>query len=465
MTDVPTDLAERLLAHGQGHVLAGWDALPHERRAALAAQLEDVDLPTLAELYARRDEPADVPAPERIAPMVPEPEQASADAVRAGEDALRAGKVGVVVVAGGQGTRLGFDKPKGMFPVAPLTGKTLFALHAEKVLALSRRYGKPVPLLVMTSPATHAETVAYFAQDKNFGLPDADVRFFQQGTMPALELESGRLILEGPGSLFLGPNGHGGTLTALADSGLLDAMTARGVEHLFYFQVDNPLVRVADPAFVGRHVLASAEVSVKSIEKEFPKEKMGVFVRLDGRCAIIEYSDLPDTLAELRDPGGRLTHRAGNPAIHLFAVPFLKRITRGAGGLPYHLARKKVPVFDSATGQTSAPKSENALKFEMFIFDALPLAERWLVVETDRRYEFGPLKNADGPDSPATVKQGLTDVHARWLEAAGVSVPRDGKGHCTTPVEIAATFALDADELRAKLPSGFALPAEGCILG
>ena len=168
-----------------------------------------------------------------------------------GGEALRRGEVAVLLVAGGQGSRLGFDKPKGMFPVGPVTGATLFQIHAEKVLAVSRRYGRPVPLLVMTSPATHTETEAFFHAHGFFGLARGDVYFFQQGTMPAVDLATGRILLEAPGRLFLSPNGHGGTLTALAETPVLGAMEARGVRHLFYFQVDNPLVKVCDPAFLG----------------------------------------------------------------------------------------------------------------------------------------------------------------------------------------------------------------------
>ncbi len=361
----------------------------------------------------------------------------------------------MLVVAGGQGTRLGFDKPKGMYPVGPVTGCSLFQIHAEKVLALSRRYAVPVPLLVMTSNATHDDTVTFFEQNQFFGLDAAQVHFFQQALMPALDLATGQLILQAPGELFLSPNGHGGTLTALADSGLLAQLEAQGIRHIFYFQVDNPLVSVADPAFVGRHIETGSEASSRVVYKVEPGEKVGVLALVDGRCSILEYSDMPAAMQAEREPDGTLRYRAGNPAIHLFSVPFLHRVTSGAARLPFHLARKKVPFLDPQTGQTVTPNRENALKFELFVFDALPLAERWLCVSAHRIDEFGPLKNATGNDSPQSCKQLQSEKAARWLESAQATVPRTATGELQYAIELRPTFALDATETARKLPAGF----------
>jgi UDP-N-acetylglucosamine/UDP-N-acetylgalactosamine diphosphorylase len=343
-----------------------------------------------------------------------------------------------------------------MFPVGPVTNASLFQIHAEKVRALSQRYGRPVPLLVMTSPATHAETEAYFHAQGYFGLPRSDVYFFQQGTMPAVDLATGRILLEAPGQLFLSPNGHGGTLTALAETGVLSEIESRGVRQVFYFQVDNPLVKVCDPAFLGNHITIGSEASSKVVYKEQAGEKVGVLAVVDGRKAIIEYSDMPAEMAAEREPDGTLRFRAGNPAIHLFDVAFLRRVT-GSGGLAYHLARKKVPHLDTDTGELKTPTVENALKFELFIFDALPLADRWLAMETSRAEEFAPLKNATGADSPASVRRAMSWLHAGWLEAAGVTVPRAPDGDPAHPVEISPLLALDADECRAKVSPGLRL--------
>jgi UDP-N-acetylglucosamine/UDP-N-acetylgalactosamine diphosphorylase len=447
MVTVPGDLQGRLREYGQEHVLAWWDRVAGTDRQGLLEQLRGLDLELLRRLYAQREQGFALPAAERIQPVpVAMLDPRDREKRGQGEAALRRGEVAALVVAGGQGSRLGFDHPKGMFPIGPVTKKSLFQIHAEKVLALSRRYGKAVPFLVMTSDATHAETEAFFRAHDNFGLQAEEVTFFQQGTMPALDLATGKLLLEAPGRLFASPNGHGGTLTALADSGLLRRLRERGIRQVFYFQVDNPLVKVADPLFLGHHLQNRAEVSSKIIPKDSPEDKLGNLVLIDGRCSMIEYSDLPRDLARQTDERGRLRISAGSPAIHLFAVDFLERMTANQEAMPFHLARKKVAHLNEQ-GQFVEPQRENALKFEKFIFDVLPQADRWTVVETSRREEFEPLKNATGPDSPESVKRALGRLAADWLTAAGVTVPRDS----TVALEVSPLFALDREEFAAKL--------------
>jgi UDP-N-acetylglucosamine/UDP-N-acetylgalactosamine diphosphorylase len=356
-----------------------------------------------------------------------------------------------LIVAGGQGSRLGFEHPKGMFPVGPVSGKSLFQVHAEKVLALSRRFGIDIPLLVMTSPATHDESVAFFDEHRYFGLPRSAVTFFQQGTMPALDLATGKLLMEERSRLFLSPNGHGGTLTGLVEHGLLDQLGQRGIRTIYYFQVDNPMVHLGDFAFVGKHIAERAEVSSKVVAKQFPTEKLGNLALIEGRCGIIEYSDLPESLAHATDEQGRPLLWAGNPAIHLFDVSFLNRVVGSAASIPWHVAKKKVPHL-GPEGQPVEPAKENALKFERFIFDVLPLAERWTVTATTRPEEFEPLKNAQGAESPATVRQALIEQAGRWLESVGVKVPRDAKGQVVAPIEISPLAALEAEDLKGKSP-------------
>ena len=450
MRDLPSVLADRLRRFGQEHVLTHWASCDASLRASLEAQIAAIDLEQIAGLYATRNGGTHLPDATHIAP-IPTVSAATIEeeTVRLGEVALRNGEVAVLLVAGGQGSRLGFDKPKGMYPIGPVSNCTLFQILADKVFALGRRYGKPVPFLIMTSPATHVETEAYFRGHNYLGLLKENVFFFQQGTMPAVEIATGRLLFVKPGVLFTSPSGHGGTLTALSESSLLDEMAGRGVRHIFYAQVDNPLVKIADPAFLGAHIAARSEASSKAIAKAYPEERMGVLALIDGRCGIIEYFDMPSELKHDTDATGRLVHRAGSPAIHLFAVDFLKRITQGETRLPYHIARKKVNCVD-ASGQSYAPTTENALKFEMFVFDALPMAERWLVVESPRQEEFSPVKNAEGIDSPATARQAMSNLAGTWLERAGVAVPRDDAGNATVSLEISPRFALDAAEFAAR---------------
>jgi UDP-N-acetylglucosamine/UDP-N-acetylgalactosamine diphosphorylase len=451
MTSVPDDIRAKVQAHGQQHVLAWWHQLDDGQRRKLIEQLQSIDFDGLKTLFALKEQKNSLPEERRIAPL-PRPDENAAQRDkqrRLGEEAFRRGEVAFLVVAGGQGSRLGFEHPKGMFSIGPVSNKTLFQIHTEKIVALRRRYGASLPFLIMTSPATEEETRQFFKEQHNFGLPEEDTLYFCQGTMPALDLQTGKLLMDSQAELFLGPNGHGGTLTGLADGGLLDQLDRRGVRTISYFQVDNPLVNLADPYFLGRHLAQRAEVSSKVIAKEKPTDKVGNFVLVDGRCSIIEYSDLPESLAIKADAQGRLLFWAGNPAIHLFDVAFLRKVTQGADRIPWHLARKKVPYVDEH-GRRVEPAKENALKFERFIFDVLPQADRWSVAAITKK-EFEPLKNATGPDSPATVRQALCDQAADWLEQAGIKMPRDAAGHVTVTMEISPLYALDGEELAAKV--------------
>ena len=346
------------------------------------------------------------------------------------------------MVAGGQGTRLGFDGPKGRFPVGPLTRRTLFAYHAQRVLATSRRYGATAPFYVMTSDATHDSTVAAFEEAAWFGLEPDRVAFLKQGTLPAVDTE-GRLLLSTRSSLALSPDGHGGSFAALQSSGALARMADEGVDQIFYFQVDNPLAPVLDPVFIGHQVRAGAEMSTKVVAKTDPSEKVGVLASIDGRTGVIEYSDLGDELAAARDERGRLRFRAGNIAIHMLARPFVERLVDGGLALPVHRAVKKVPFVDPA-GRRVEPDEPNAIKMEFFVFDALPLATRTVTQEVRREDEFAPVKNARGPDSPQTSQDALVAQAVRWMEAAGLPAPKDR-------AEVGPLFALDADEFRRNL--------------
>jgi len=277
--------------------------------------------------------------------------------------------------------------------------------------------------------------------------------------MPAVDRETGKVLLAEKGHVALSPDGHGGTLYALAAPGTdgkpscLEEMKGLGVRTLFYFQVDNPMVKIADPAFLGLHRQAGAEMSFKVIEKVAPAEKLGVVVQVDGKAQVIEYSDLPTELAELREPDGGLSLWAGSIAVHVLERSFVERLVDGEVKLPFHRAIKKVS-FVGDQGEIIKPDAPNAIKFERFIFDALPLAEKFALVETDRAVEFEPLKNATGPDSPATVRQRMSDQFADWLEAAGAKVERRHDGSVPFGIEISPLYAMDAAELKAKLPPG-----------
>jgi UDP-N-acetylglucosamine/UDP-N-acetylgalactosamine diphosphorylase len=434
-------LRTALAAHGQEQLLRFWDELDACGRSRLEDDLRSLDLDLidrlLESLLRSNGAAADLDGVEPVEAIA----APSAEAIGEGEAALRDGAVAVVIVAGGQGTRLGFDGPKGCFPIGPVTDRSLFQIHCEKVAALGLRHGRTPPLYVMTSEDNHAATAAFLAEHQNFGLEH--LRLFQQGTMPAVDRSTGRVLLAERDRVALSPDGHGGTLRALRASGCLEDMRARGTETIFYLQVDNPLVAIGDPGFVGVHRLARADVSSKVVRKRDPAEKVGVVAARNGRQLVIEYSDLPERLAELRGPDGGLRFSAGSIALHVFALDFVARVAESAD-LPFHRAVKPVPFVDEH-GRRVEPVVPNAVKFEQFIFDTLPLASRSLVLETDRAAEFEPLKNAEGASSPETVRRRLSDAAADLLEAAGAMVRRGPDGSAAVPIELSPLAAADPD--------------------
>jgi UDP-N-acetylglucosamine/UDP-N-acetylgalactosamine diphosphorylase len=461
-------LVDRLKKHGQSQLLRWWGELDEEEQGRLASEIRSIDFERLDRLIADLvvTENSAVPPVDRVQPIdvVRLPQTDGERVVRRraggmGADALAAGEVGVILVAGGSGTRLGYEGPKGTFPIGPVSSASLFQIHAEKVAALVARYGRPIPLYIMTSPENHEATIAFFESHGRFGLEH--VRFFTQGQMPAVDRATSKVLLASPGRVALAPDGHGGTLAALAAPGpggtpsCLDEMRDRGVRTLFYFQVDNPLVRIAEPSFIGLHRESDAEVSFKVVERTSPEEKLGVVVTVDGRPQVIEYSDLPAELAGRRLPEGPLELWAGSIAVHILERSFIERLV-GDHRLPFHRALKKVTFVDDR-GQTVKPAEPNAVKFEQFIFDVLPLAERWAMVETDRAGEFEPLKNAVGPDSPATVHQRMSDQFGNWLEQAGAVIPRRPDGSVPFGIEISPLFALDAAELKSRIEPGLVI--------
>lgn len=342
-----------------------------------------------------------------------------------GEDCLAGGTIALFLVAGGQGTRLGFDGPKGCFPVSPVRRKSLFQLFAEQVAALRRRYGRPLPWYIMTSPSNDAKTRCFFRDHDWFGLAPGSVHFIVQAHIPSLD-EHGRLLVGTDGAIFRNPDGHGGAIYALQRSGALEEMLAQGIENIFYFQVDNPLARIADPLFVGAHSQNAADMSTKVVEKNDPNEKVGIIGRINSRLGCIEYSELPPELATARDAGGRLRFNSANIAIHMLKLEFVEKMACDpAFHLPYHIARKDIDCLQTRNG-CIVPATVRGCKCEMFIFDALGFARRALTLEVDRGEEFSPVKNADGADSPETARCAMSTLHRCWLEqAAGTQLPDD----------------------------------------
>jgi UDP-N-acetylglucosamine/UDP-N-acetylgalactosamine diphosphorylase len=331
-----------------------------------------------------------------------------------------------MIAAGGQGTRLGFPHPKGMYPIGPVSGATLFQIHFEKVVSLTQKYSVGIPLCIMTSPATHEETVEYLGKNNWFGIAEEDRFLFCQGTMPAVAMQDGKVLLADKGTLALSPDGHGGILAAMNKQSVLGQLQERGIKNLFYFQVDNPFVDICSPEFLGYHLASGSEMTSQVIRKREPSDRVGNVVELDGKLHVIEYSDIPESLANRRFPDGSLQVWAGSIAVHQFDLGFLRRVSPMASALPFHIAKKKVSYIDEY-GQTVVPHEPNAIKFERFIFDLMPSAKDAVVVEVDIPNNYGPLKNAPGgaSDSPETVKTQLSEMYRRRLQQTGILVSPD----------------------------------------
>jgi len=459
---------------GQLSVLRFYDQLDAAGKAKLAAQVQSLDLKYIQELVTTQVKAkAIVAMPTKIEPVKALPRESDSSEYQAAFDRgialLKAGKVGAFLVAGGQGTRLGYDGPKGEFPVTPIKNKPLFQVFAEQLLAWSKvasaGIAKSIPWYIMTSDANDGRTRDFMKQHDHFGYPAADVFFFAQGAMPAFSFD-GEMLLQAKDELVLSADGHGGSLRAIHKSGALADMKQRGVEHLSYFQVDNPIVHTIDPLFLGLHDLSGSEMSSKTIAKAGPLEKVGNFCVGDGVTQVIEYSDLPESLARETNADGSLKFNAGSIAIHALRVSFIERLN--AGGqlkLPWHRAEKKVPFLDE-NGALIKPEKPNAVKLEQFVFDAIPLAKNAIVYTTDRAEEFSPVKNADGADSPMTSRRDQTRRFARWLEAAGVKVPRKAQDNeVDATIEISPLFAASQAQLVAKKPVMSIAPGAVVYLG
>ena len=446
-------LFELLEPFRQTHLLRFWKSLTASQQENLAQQISSVDWAKTVGWVKAALQNDNLPIPFdqlQPAPYTPlEPATAADRAYQAtcrerGQNLLKGGKLAGFTVAGGQGTRLGYDGPKGTFAFTALRKATLFQFFAESILRYQEKFSCALPWYIMTSPANDQATREFFAKQKYFGLSPDNLMFFTQGTLPAFDLE-GKAILSAPDSLALSANGHGGSFAALKDSGALEDMQRRGVSILSYWQVDNPLVKLFDPLFIGMHDLTGSEMSSRALIKRDPMEKLGHFCRLDKRTIIVEYSDMPEKLLYETDASGQLRYRAGSPAIHLLSCEFIQRLTNGSLDFQPHRALKKVPFVDDS-GLEQNPSQPNAIKLEFFLFDALPLAKNPLIFAADRREQFAPIKNASGADSAESCRAALLERCANWFDRAGKSFPRKSDGSPDAIVEISPRRCVDTED-------------------
>ncbi|KAJ8704856.1 hypothetical protein PYW08_012176 [Mythimna loreyi] len=426
---------EKLNSHGQGHLLKYWPDLSEKEREQLISDLKKIDIAEVNELFRRANDNTKVIA-EKLEDLKPIPDshyeavpnlsnEKIEEYENIGLKEISDGKVGVLLLAGGQATRLGFGHPKGMYDVGLPSRKTLFQIQAERIFRVQQmaaeKYGKQgkITWYIMTSEHTKGPTADYFRSHSYFGLNEEDIVYFEQGTLPCFDFE-GKIFLDEKHHVSSAPDGNGGLYRALKTQGILTDIAKRGVEHLHAHSVDNILIKVADPVFIGYCKSKNADCAAKVVQKSYPSEAVGVVCRVNGHYKVVEYSELTDEAAESRNPDGRLTFSAGNICNHYFSADFLSKISNFESKLKLHVAKKKIPYVDHE-GIRQKPTEPNGIKMEKFIFDVFEFAENFICLEVAREVEFSALKNADAvkKDCPSTAREDLLRLHRKYIREAG----------------------------------------------
>lgn len=428
-------LVEKLNSHGQGHLLAYWPELTEKEREQLLRDIGKIDFAEVNELFRRANDTSKVilekvedlkPIPESHYESVPGLSNEKIEEYESlGFKEISEGRVGVLLLAGGQATRLGFGHPKGMYDVGLPSKKTLFQIQAERIVRVqemaAEKYGKhgKITWYIMTSEHTKQPTADYFKSHSYFGLNEEDIVYFEQGTLPCFDFE-GKIFLDEKYHVSSAPDGNGGLYRALKSQGVLDDIAKRGIEHLHAHSVDNILIKVADPVFIGYCKSKNADCAAKVVQKSTPSEAVGVVCRVNGHYKVVEYSELTDEAAERRNPDGRLTFSAGNICNHYFSADFLSKICNFESKLKLHVAKKKIPYVDR-DGVRQKPTEPNGIKMEKFIFDVFEFAENFICLEVARDVEFSALKNADSvkKDCPSTAREDLLRLHRKYIREAG----------------------------------------------
>jgi UDP-N-acetylglucosamine/UDP-N-acetylgalactosamine diphosphorylase len=443
-TELSDDLKNRYAAFGQDHVFKYYDTLGDEEKVAFVSQLERIPVEKLdsfvhgGKSILSNGESEISPFEGSVASINhPNSQIQQQTWNKLGLEAISQNKVAALVLAGGQGTRLGFDGPKGCYDIEMPSGKTLFQLIAERIRRLQQLAcnhhsasnetvgAEPeLPLYVMTSPLNHLETVEYFQRNNNFGI---QVHFFPQGMLPCLDM-NGKIILEGPGLVAMAPDGNGGIYPALEREGMLDRMKETGIQHVHVFSIDNALCRPADPCFVGYCIAMGADVGNKVVWKTEAREQVGVMASKNGKKpCVVEYSDITTEMAERTDQDGKLVFGAANICNHYYTLEFLATTVMENMQNMYHIAYKKIPYFNGS--DLVKPDAPNGMKLESFIFDVFELSQTMAVLEVKRQHEFAPVKNAKGKDSPETARQYLSEVAKEYMEKAGAMMHgKEGEG-------------------------------------
>jgi len=436
--------SEELGKFSQSHILQFWNELTEEQKTILCDEIKEVNVAEVCSYFQEgmktlnRDQSK---LDDRMEPIPPElyggVRRSTREELMSYEDEgflqISEGKVAVLLLAGGQGTRLGVSYPKGMYDVGLPSRKSLFQLQAERIRRLEdlayNRTGKRrnITWYIMTSEATKGATEEFFKKHNFFGLNESNIHMFEQGVLPCFTLD-GKIIMDEKWKISRAPDGNGGIYRALRDMKILDDMEERGIKYLHAHAVDNILVKVADPVFVGYCVQKKAECGAKVVDKVTPNEAVGVICKVDGQYQVVEYSEITSKTAEKLNIDGKLTFSAGNICNHFFTTEFLRKIANEfEGSLQLHAAKKKIPYVD-VNGQRHKPDEQNGIKMEKFVFDVFPYADQFVIWEVKREEEFSPLKNADTAEkeNPTTCRNSIFCLHRHYIQEAGGFVETNG---------------------------------------
>jgi len=439
-----TKQTRRYEKYGQQHVLKHLQSLSQTEKVSFLDELKSIEVEKLSGFLSAAKEARQShelpsgktniqPFSGKVGSIIGN-DNFSSPCYNLGIRAIRQNSVATVLLAGGQGTRLGFDGPKGLYDIGLTSGKTLFCLIAERILKLiqlveaegsDKKATGPIriPLYIMTSPMNDKITREYFEKNNYFGLASEDVIFFVQGVLPCLSAD-GAILMESPSKCAMAPDGNGGVYPAMEKNGILSDMETRGIQHIHAFAIDNALTKPADPTFVGYCISQKSDCGNKVLWKAGPHEKVGVIAEKDGKPCVVEYSDLSNEMAEMVNDDKKLVFGAANICNHYYTLSFLKdQILPNMGNL-YHLAEKKIPVWNYEESALVKPSINNGIKLEAFIFDVFPFSSSMAILEVDRKSEFAPIKNAPGSpsDSPDVARRLLSGLAKRWLIEAGASL-------------------------------------------
>ncbi|KAI9719256.1 MAG: hypothetical protein M1812_003586 [Candelaria pacifica] len=433
----------------QDHIFKFYDTLYSDEKGLLYQQAVSFDPEHINELAEKalhppppskeESEPKVEPLPENTTASVLDSKQEDLDKwYHSGLGLIAENKVAVVLMAGGQGTRLGSSAPKGCFNIGLPSEKSLFQIQAERIYKLQqlaqKKHGKEkvvVPWYVMTSGPTRGPTEKYFKEHNYFGLEQENVVVFEQGVLPCIS-NDGKILLESKSKVAVAPDGNGGIYQALVTSSALSDMRKRGIQHIHAYCVDNCLVKVADPTFIGFAASKDVDIATKVVRKRSPKEPVGLILLKNGKPDTIEYSEIDERTTEAKDPHNQdlLKFRAANIVNHYYSFRFLETIPQWAHKLPHHVAKKKIPCVDIENGETIKPEKPNGVKLEQFVFDVFPRLEldKFACMEVKREDEFSPLKNAKGTgeDDPDTSKRDIMQQGKKWVQAGGATVVNEG---------------------------------------